>query len=130
MIVLPTGRYAVSEAGLPLVFALAGLASACAGFNVGSSDVRWQFGVQAITIPPGHRVVFFLTPPATPYADQLLTEGARAAIEDGIMVVKATNEVGVSWSGARFQLPAGSELRLDPLQGQPFSKALPARAAQ
>jgi hypothetical protein len=99
-------------------------------FNVGSSDVRWQFGVQSITIPPGHRVVFFLTPPATPYAEQLLTEGARAAIEDGIMVVRAVNEVGVSWSGARFQLPAGSELRLDPLQGQPFTKALPARAAQ
>lgn len=38
MIVLPTGRYAVSEAGFRLVFALAGLASACAGFNVGSSE--------------------------------------------------------------------------------------------
>jgi hypothetical protein len=99
-------------------------------FNVGISDVRWTQGRREVVIPPGHRVTFFLTPPAMPYAAPLLSEGARADLEDGVMVVKASNPVGISWSGARFQLPAGCQLRLDPLQGQPFTNPTPATTGQ
>lgn len=99
-------------------------------FNVGSSDVHWQLGGRDVVIPSGHRVTFFLTAPSTTYAAPLLSEGARADLEDGVMVVRASNPVGVSWSGARFQLPAGAQLRLDPLQGQPFTNPTPATSAQ
>lgn len=90
--------------------------------NVGTREVTWHHAFGAATLPPGHRVTFFLQPPAAPHPAALQTTTAVEPAGDGVRCRAATDGV-VRWSGARFVLPAGALLQFDPLLGAPFADA-------
>lgn len=89
--------------------------------NLGQSDVSWQYASGQVTLPPGHRLTFFLTPPRDPAAGNLTVREGVAEPAGDAMVCRSSGDGDVRWSGARFALPAGAQLRLDPIQGRPFA---------
>jgi hypothetical protein len=97
-------------------------------FNGGTRQVVWQHAFGECFLEPGQRVVLFLSPPATPIPAALATDVATTP--DGRVLQAHANEAGsLAWCGARFELPAGTSLRLDALLGEPFGgrTAEPAR---
>ncbi len=89
--------------------------------NLGPSDVVWQHATGQVTLPPGHRVTFFLRPPPDPALPELDVREGVAEPDGDAMVCRSSGDGHVRWSGARFALPAGAQLRLDPIQGRPFA---------
>ena len=91
-------------------------------FNFGSRAVRWLTPLGDISLLPGYRVTMLLTPAQSALAANL-TEVNAAALADGPKRVwSATEDGSVTWSGARFELPTGSRLELDPILGDPFGR--------
>lgn len=97
-------------------------------FNAGPRDVTLAGPLGTTKVPAGHRVTFFLQPPATPVAGGVDLGQAAASRDGAVLQVDATIAGDVSWCGARFHLPAGSAMRFDPIQGSPFDP--PMEAAQ
>lgn len=97
--------------------------------NLGATAVRWSHPGGEALIPPGHRIVFFLADGALAAGASLDSGGAvREDVGDGV-VCRAVKDVRVGWSGAAFELPAGSSVRFDPQGGRPFA-ATPAAATK
>lgn len=91
-------------------------------FNFGSRLVRWSTPLGEVQIQPGCRVTMFLDPCEAAVGDALV-ETSVAALADGSKRVWQAQEDGkVTWSGARFELPRGAQLVLDPMLGDPFGK--------
>jgi hypothetical protein len=89
-------------------------------FNSGQRDVQWVHATGTTTLPPGHRLAFFLTPPTAPMTPSFVADGGTPEFQNGQVSVQAADGAVVRWSGARFTLPAGAVLQIDPLQGDPF----------
>ncbi len=91
-------------------------------FNFGSRVVRWVTALGEVLLQPGCRVTMFLDPCTGALGDALV-ETSVAAFADGQKRVWQAQEAGtVTWSGARFELPTGAKLDLDPMLGDPFGK--------
>ncbi len=91
-------------------------------FNFGSRAVRWVTPLGEVALLPGYRVTMLLAPSQAAMATNL-TEVNAAALADGSRRVWSATESGsVTWSGARFELPTGSRLVLDPILGDPFGR--------
>jgi hypothetical protein len=90
-------------------------------FNSGSVAARWQTAFGEVLLEPGRRVTFFLTPPVVPLPASLVEDKVRAETEGAVRRWNAVEPASVTWSGARFQLPAGSSLQIDPMLGDPFA---------
>ena len=98
-------------------------------WNGGERPVQWHHAFGEETIQPGQRVQFFLLPVARPIAAAVVAGSASVQPDGPCVDCRATSDSQVSWCGARFALPKGSTLRLDPLQGEPFRTVDPAAAA-
>lgn len=94
--------------------------------NVGTEDATLHFSAAAdagsTPLPSGYQVVLRATRSAAGSAPggrdgKLVVEGdATAAFDGSIRVFSGRGEGGtVTWAGARFPMPAGGELRIDPL---------------
>jgi hypothetical protein len=90
-------------------------------FNAGDRPVRWQAATGVVTIDPGRRVTLFLVPPAPPVPGGLAVQGVATEAAGAVRRFRAEGEGNVSFSGARFVLPAGAVLELDPLLGDVFA---------
>jgi hypothetical protein len=90
-------------------------------FNSGSVPARWQTAFGEVLLEPGRRVTFFLTPPVVPLSAALVEDKVRAEPDGPVRRWNAVEPASVTWSGARFQLPAGSSLQIDPMLGDPFA---------
>ena len=91
--------------------------------NSGSEPVTWVGRVGRVDLPPAHRLDVFLDRPTRPVVSPWLQlDGAvRVAHTGRAIEVRADGEDGaVSWSGARFRVPAGGVVRIDPLAGDRF----------
>lgn len=89
-------------------------------FNGGSRPVRWQSNAGEVVIQPAQRVTFLLAPSVNPLPDMLTEDGVRAEVVGPVRRWLALQAGVVSWSGARFALPKGASLQLDPMLGDPF----------
>ncbi|MBK8100087.1 MAG: hypothetical protein IPK26_23540 [Planctomycetes bacterium] len=91
-------------------------------FHAGGRQVLWQSRFGDVLLDPGRQVTFFLTPPAATHGAALVTDGI-AQVRDGAALRCTAERDGASvvWSGAKFTLPAGSNVHLDPLLGTPFA---------
>lgn len=97
-------------------------------FNHGERAVVWHTAFGDVSLVPGHRVTFFLSN-STAALSPRLREDAASALAQGEKRVWEANENGaVTWSGARFDLPTGARLELDPLLGDPFARPVPVQA--
>jgi len=94
-------------------------------FNSGSVAARWQTAFGEVLLEPGRRITFFLTPPVVPLSAALVEDKVRAEAEGPVRRWNAVEPASVTWSGARFQLPAGSALQIDPMLGDPFAAPPP-----
>lgn len=89
-------------------------------WNGGSRTVTWQHAYGTVSLAPGNRVLLFLKPPAAVVPAPFTAENVDVRpLADGVEC-HAAKDGAVVWSGARFRLPAGATLRLEPLQGRPF----------
>jgi len=93
-------------------------------FNGGARPVQWKHAFGTVTVAPGEKIDFFLTPPKVAVAGELETGESVASPDGPAMTCVAERDAVVSWSGARFRLSGGSRLRLDPLLGTPFAPAV------
>jgi hypothetical protein len=98
-------------------------------FNSGSVAARWQTAFGEVLLEPGHRITFFLVPPLVPLSASLVEDKVRAEAEGPVRRWNAVEPASVTWSGARFQLPAGSSLQIDPMLGDPFASLPPNKPA-
>lgn len=89
-------------------------------WNGGMRTVHWQHAFGKVEIAPGQRVEFFLSKPAQSFAGGLVTNNVQLAADGAALRCTGLGEGHVVWSGAKFALPKGSTLRLDPLLGAPF----------
>jgi hypothetical protein len=97
-------------------------------FNAGDRPVSWQAPIGTIAIDPGRRVTVFLVPAAErlePLPSELSAKGVETEAVGPVRRFRGGEAGSVSWSGARFELPAGAVLELDPLLGDVF-KSKPA----
>lgn len=95
-------------------------------WNSGLRTVQWRHAFGEVSIAHGQRV-FLLVQAAEPAIGTRLAAQNVQWQRDGKLLRGTSSGLGeVSWSGARFQLPAGASVQLDPLQGDPF--AVPATA--
>ncbi|MBL9078683.1 MAG: hypothetical protein JNL08_14330 [Planctomycetes bacterium] len=92
-------------------------------FNIGARPVRWVHAFGTTTLEPDHRVTMFLRPPAIAVGAGLAELGGRAEPTSGgrALDFRGADDAELSWCGARFQVGAGSVLRLDAGQGAPFA---------
>lgn len=84
---------------------------------------RYRSRVGPVTLEPGHRVRFLLAAPeaAVAEASALVVSGGLVTARTGrVLEVRSEKGGTVGWSGARFTLPPGARLRLDPLAGAAF----------
>jgi hypothetical protein len=94
-------------------------------FNGGGADVTWRHATGEVTLAPGERVWLFLTAPARLLGPELAASDTELASDGPRRIAAPKTAAVVRWSGARFQVAAGSRLVLDPLQGDPFVPAPP-----
>jgi hypothetical protein len=98
-------------------------------FNGGGRPVRWMSNAGEVVIQPAQRVTLLLAPSVNPLPDLLTEDGVRAEVVGAKRRWLALQAGVVSWSGARFALPKGASLQLDPMLGDPFGvqmqKSLP-----
>ena len=93
-------------------------------FNGGSRNVALTTALGDVLLEAGRRVTLFLTPPTQPLSHELVSENVQPEPDgpDGIgRRFTAQRDAAVVWSGARFALPAGATLQLDPMMGRAFS---------
>jgi hypothetical protein len=96
-------------------------------WNCGQRTVQWRHAFGEVAIAHGQRV-FLLVQPAEPaLGNRLAAQNVQWERDGAVLRGNSTGLGEVTWSGARFRLPAGATLRLDPLQGEPF--AVPAAAS-
>ncbi|MEM7201847.1 MAG: hypothetical protein AAF628_16390 [Planctomycetota bacterium] len=96
--------------------------------NYGPGPAEMSGRVGDVTLEQAHVVEVLLEPGRQRFVSpDLRLEGAtRIDGREGRQVtVRADREGAVSWSGARFQLPAGGVLRLDALGGNDFPERAP-----
>jgi hypothetical protein len=69
----------------------------------------------------------FLTPPASALGSALQADGAQSVADGDAVLLRAQEATDVTWCGARFALPAGARLRLEPQLGSlaPTAVAVP-----
>lgn len=91
-------------------------------FNFGNRMIRWVHPLGEVPLQPGCRVTVFLDPCEGAVGDSLVETGVAALADGGKRVWQAQEDGRVSWSGARFELPRGAQLTLDPILGDPFGK--------
>jgi hypothetical protein len=91
-------------------------------FNFGSRMVRWVHPLGEVTLQPGCRVTMFLDPCDGAIGEPLVETNVAALADGGKRVWQAPEDGKVTWSGARFELPRGAQLVLDPLLGDPFGR--------
>ncbi len=82
--------------------------------------LRTPFGDREL--PPGQRLYLLLAPPREPIAAGLGHHGVVVQRQGPRLLVQGGQGGSLHWSGARFDLPPGASLRLDPLQGRPFDQ--------
>lgn len=90
-------------------------------FNHGARSVVWHTAFGDVTIVPGHRVTLFLSDSTQALSASLREDAAAAMAQGEKRVWDAAENGAVTWSGARFELPTGARLELDPLLGDPFA---------
>lgn len=91
-------------------------------FNAGQRAVVWHTPFGDREILPGYIVTFFLQPSPLPLGTDLQTDAVTTRRTGASLEATPSGGNGaVTWLGARFQLPPGSRLVLDPLLGDPFT---------
>lgn len=89
--------------------------------NVGARAVRWQTAFGEIELLPGRQSTFFFVPPTKPLQQRLSAAQVTTEENGAVRRFAADAEPGsVTFSGARFTVPPGAVLELDPLLGSPF----------
>lgn len=91
-----------------------------------SATLHTPFGDQVLA--PGHRSTILLQPPTSPVPAPLQHDAISVTRRDGALECEGAEGGALQWSGARFPLPPGTRLRLDPLQGRPFDPPPPTPA--
>jgi hypothetical protein len=94
--------------------------------NLGATDVVYRHRGGEVVLPPLHRITLFLQPSDAPPGSELAVEGGTAEREGATAVCRTPAGGSATWSGARFQLPAGASVTFDPLLGDPFTPPAPA----
>ena len=91
-------------------------------YNYGPGEVKLRTPAGEVLLVAARRSHLFLRPPEQFVPAPLEVAGAARAERRGrTLVVEAGAGGGaVAWSGARFDLPADTSLRLDPLAGDDF----------
>jgi hypothetical protein len=89
-------------------------------FNAGvrAASLVTPFGEQPLE--PGSRAFLLLVPPDPAVPAPLSHVGIAAERRGRELLCRGAEGGEVTWCGARFDLPAGTTLLLDPLQGSPF----------
>lgn len=90
-------------------------------FNHGARSVVWHTALGDVTIVPGFRVTLFLSDSTQALSAPLREDSAAAMANGEKRVWDAVENGAVTWSGARFDLPTGARLEVDPLLGDPFA---------
>lgn len=91
-------------------------------FNFGSRMIRWVHPLGVVPLQPGCRVTMFLDSCEGAIEEPLMETNVAALADGGKRVWQAQEDGKVTWSGARFELPRGAQLVLDPILGDPFGK--------
>src|SRR5262249_51988754 len=91
-------------------------------FNHGPKSVQWHGRSGDVEIPMGQRMDVFLEPLRTPFLPAALEGDGTVHPEIAGPRLEARGDGGgtVTWSGARFHIPAGGVVRVDPLAGSTF----------
>jgi len=90
-------------------------------WNSGRRTVRWRHAFGEVPVAQGQRVLLLVQPVESAIGNRLAAQGVQWQ-RDGVALRGTSSGLAeVNWSGARFQLPAGATLQLDPLQGDPFA---------
>lgn len=95
--------------------------------NLGPGALVLRARDQETPVPAGTKAILLPELPAEAPPGELQLEGDLATSRDGrVLRAEAGSRDGsLSWSGARFRLPAGAVLRLDPLAGSEFPERFP-----
>ncbi|HLQ37770.1 MAG TPA: hypothetical protein VK348_08215 [Planctomycetota bacterium] len=94
-------------------------------FHAGGAPVTWRTPLGDHVLASGFRVTLFLQP--APSARPVAFKGVNVDVtaRGHTLVCRGRDGGGeVSWSGARVLVPAGAQLDLDPLLGDPFAGAI------
>lgn len=90
-------------------------------FNAGERPVLYESALGEWTLEPGQRTTVFLQPPTHMIPASVVAEGITLQADGRTLRGTAAGDAHVSWCGARFAVEAGTPVRLDPMQGQPFA---------
>lgn len=91
-------------------------------FHARGRQVLWRSRFCDVLLDPGRQVTFFLTPPTSTHGAPLAVDGVAQARDGAVLRCTAERDgASVTWSGAKFTLPAGGSVHLDPLLGNPFA---------
>ncbi|MCK5943674.1 MAG: hypothetical protein KAI24_16950 [Planctomycetes bacterium] len=85
--------------------------------NLGGREVLWRHAFGEVTLQPSQRVTLFLAPPSAPTAAALVPGDARVELDGERAVCRSVSATEVRWLGARVQVPAGAEVRIESLAG-------------
>lgn len=96
------------------------LAGRCSFTNLGDRVVQWHGAAGSLELKPGERASVFLSRPKDAIGAELVGKDVAVVREGRVATARANTAAAVSWCGASFDLGAGSSLRIDPLQGDPF----------
>ena len=91
-------------------------------FNHGPKPVQWHGRSGDVEIPAGQRMDVFLEPLREAFIPAALEVegGVRPEIAGRRLEARGEGGGTVIWSGARFHVPAGGVVRVDPLAGATF----------
>ncbi len=98
--------------------------------NFGDNTVDWVHCAGVSKVEPGQQVTFFLQPPTGFVAAPLAATAVSTEKSGEVVLCRAEGAPGnVTWCGARFEVPAGASVRLDPQQGAllPLMAAAPSQ---
>lgn len=130
---LPDGTTLVVPAGKelegPAYFRLRRDETRASLFNGGHRTAVLRTALGEQPFEPARRTFLLMVPPEPAIAQTLSHPGVEVLRQDARLDCKGGPDGQVIWSGARIALPAGSTLRIDALQGQPFAPPpVPARS--
>ena len=95
--------------------------------NHGAGTAHLETAVGNVQLPRTHRLRIYPRCEGEVIGTDLVAEGDVTTSVDGrdLSVDVGPKGGAVSWSGARFRLPAGARLRIDPLAGREFPSQRP-----
>jgi hypothetical protein len=95
--------------------------------NLGPGQARFDVGDRMLDLPRGFRISVIPDLPADGPSLELGLRGDLQTSRDGRVLRAVAGAAGGSldWSGARFELPRGANLQVDPLAGSAFPEGRP-----